>query len=246
VPQPISAGWLPADLFGTGRDLGVALGDVDHLDTQPPREPAPALAVGRHLDAKAAILGDVHQRLLHEVRDQPGIGAMGDHRRRAPAVAGRELQHGFAQRVVGAQRHRQVGIGVAARPGFYAGVDVERTLLLAELDQRRRGDLDREIDQEVALGKPIRQHIAIVSLGQTLLDELDAVALGLGQAAAVVLGDDGDLAGLDADMAQDERQHALADRAEADHDHATLEFEILLARDVLHHSSAPACSVSGR
>ena len=26
--------------------------------------------------------------------------------------------------------------------------------------------------------------------------------------------------GLDADMAQDQRQHALADRAEADHDHA--------------------------
>ena len=190
--------------------------------------------------------GEVHQRLLHEVRDQARVGAVGDHRRRPAAVLGHELQHGVAQRVVRAPRHREVGIGVAARPRLDAGVDVERALLLAELDQGRRGDLDREVDQEVALGEPAGQHLAVVGPGQALLDELDAVALGLRQAAAIVLGDDGDLAGLDADMAQDQRQHALADRAEADHDHAALEIDVLPARDFLRHFSVPAFALSGR
>ena len=59
-------------------------------------------------------------------------------------------------------------------------------------------------------------------------------------AAAHLVGDDGDLRRLDADMAQDQRQHALADRAEADHDHAALERNVLLAagrlaRGLLRH-----------
>ena len=63
--------------------------------------------------------------------------------------------------------------------------------------------------------------------------------VGLGQAAAIVRRDDGDLARLDADMAQDERQHALADRAEADHHHAALEVDVLRTRETLRHFSAP-------
>ena len=56
VPQPISAGWLPSDTkpsidqvltnsptsLGCVRDLGVALGDVDHLDAEVARQLRPS------------------------------------------------------------------------------------------------------------------------------------------------------------------------------------------------------------
>ena len=217
-----------ADLLGLLGDLGVALGDVDHLDAEIARQLAPALAGGRLHRAQAGILGEVDQRLLDEMRDQAGVGAVGDHRRRPAAVLRRELQHVLAQRIVGAQRDRQAGIGVAARPRLDAGVDVERALLLAELDQRRRGDLDREVDQEVALAQPLVEGLAQVLARQPLPDEGDAELFGLLEAAAVLLRDDGDLLGLDVDVAEDQRQHALADRAEADHDHAAGERDVLL------------------
>src|SRR5262249_16989705 len=67
-----------------------------------------------------------------------------------------------------------------------------------------------------------------VVAGQALANEGDAVALGLLQAAAVLGRDDGDLLGLDVDVAEDQRQHALADRAEAEHDHAAGEVNVLL------------------
>jgi hypothetical protein len=167
-----------------------------------------------------------------------------------PACDGLELQHRVAQRVVRAARDRQDGIGVAARPGLDAGVEVEDALLLAEFDQRRRGNLDRQIDQEVALAQPVVEHRAQVGFGQALLDELDAEALGLVLAAAHVVGDDGDLLGLDADMAEDQRQDALADRAEAQHDHPAMEIEVLLhgglARRLLRHFSVPVPVLSSQ
>ena len=124
-----------------------------------------------------------------------------------------------------------------------AGVEVEHALLLAKLDQRRRGDLDREIEQEVALPQPVIQHRPDVGLGQTLLDELHAKALRLVLAAAHVVGDDGDLLGLDADVAQDQRQHALTDRAEPHHHQAAVKIEVLLsgglACSLFRHFSVP-------
>ena len=235
-----------AHLLRPGRDLRVALGDVDHLDAQALGELAPALARGRHRRLHAGVARQVYQRLLGEVRDEARIGAMGDHGRRAALVARLELHHRVAQRVVRTARDRQVGIRIAAGPRLDARVEVEHSLLLAKLDQRRRGDLDREVDQEIALAQAVVEYRADVGFGQALFDELDAEALCLALAAAHVVGDDGDLLGLDADMAQDQRQHALPDRAETHHDHAAMEIEVLLAgrvaRSLLRHFSVPALS----
>ena len=60
---------------------------------------------------------------------------------------------------------------------------------------------------------------AEVLASQALLDEADAVAGGLGT-ALVLGGHDGDALGSDADVPQDQRQHALADAAEADDENA--------------------------
>ena len=160
-----------------------------------------------------------------------------------------EGQHVLAQRVIGTQRDRQVGIGVAARPRLDAGVEVERAPLLAELDQRRRGDLDRQVDQEVALAQPSLERLAQVVARHALPDEGDTEALDLLQPAAVVGGDHRDLLGLDVDMAEQQRQHALADRAEAQHHHAAGKCDVLLEGFLLgllgHHAPCPLLS-SGR
>ncbi len=76
-------------------------------------------------------------------------------------------------------------------------------------------DLDRHVDQEVAAAEQRIQHAAVVLARQALLDELDAVLRSL-LAARVLRRDDGDALGRDADVPQDERQHALADAAETD------------------------------
>ena len=136
-----------------------------------------------------------------------------------------QRQRLLAQRVVGAPRRREGRVGVAARPGLDAGVEVERALLPAELDQRDRRDVDRQVEQEVAAADQRVEHVAEVLARQRVLDEADAVfRRDLG--AGIVGGDDRDLVGLDADVPQDQRQHALADAAEADDDQAAGERDV--------------------
>ena len=59
------------------------------------------------------------------------------------------------------------------------------------------------------------ENAAVVFARQGLLDELDAVLLRL-RAAAIVRRHDGNPLGSNADVAQHQRQHALADAAETD------------------------------
>ncbi len=59
------------------------------------------------------------------------------------------------------------------------------------------------------------EHVLVVAARERVLDEAHAVFLR-DLRAGVVGRDDGDLVGLDADVAQDQRQYALADAAEAD------------------------------
>ena len=60
----------------------------------------------------------------------------------------------------------------------------------------------------------------MVAARERVLHELYAVFL-CDPGAGVIRRDDGDLVRLDADVAQDQRQHALADAAEPDEDEAT-------------------------
>ena len=108
-----------------GGDLRVALGDVDHLDAQAMGEPGPAGAVVRLAACEATGRArDVEQRLLREVRHEPGIHAVGeDGGGRGPGPAQGERL--LAQAVVRTLRGRLRGVVVAALPRLDAGVEVQ-------------------------------------------------------------------------------------------------------------------------
>lgn len=89
-----------AALLGYVGYLGVALRHMDGLDPQRLGQFRPAAAGTRLLDLQTGVSGDVEQSLLHEMGDQPGIGAMGDHRGGAVGIAALVLQHRSAQRVI--------------------------------------------------------------------------------------------------------------------------------------------------
>ncbi|MDT4847058.1 hypothetical protein FQZ97_811050 [compost metagenome] len=110
--------------LGLGAVLRVAFGDMDAAHAQPLRQPRPVLARGRRCGAKAAVAGQFEQRLLEQVGNQAGIGAMGQHRRGLFATPAAQGQHRFAQGVVGALRERQRRVVITAGPGFDAGVQV--------------------------------------------------------------------------------------------------------------------------
>src|SRR5262249_44036765 len=98
-----------AGRLGYRRDLRVALGDVDRLDPETLREPAPAGAVHRRGDPRIGRARDIEERLLDEVRHEPGIGAMCDNRGRAGARAALLRPQGeraFAQGIIRAGRRR--------------------------------------------------------------------------------------------------------------------------------------------
>ena len=78
------------------------------------------------------------------MRNEPGVRAVREHRGRARVLRVAQRERLLAQRVVGALRRRDGRIRVAARPGLDAGVEVERGLVPAELDQR---DLDTSTDR---------------------------------------------------------------------------------------------------
>ena len=119
--------------------------------------------------------GDVEQRLLDEVRDEPRIGAVRQHRGRARQLGVPQRERLFAQRVVRTLRRRQGRVGVAAGPRLDAGVEIERALLVAELDQRDARHVDRQVEQEIAAPDQRVEHAPVVLAGQRLLDEADAV-----------------------------------------------------------------------
>ena len=160
---------------------------------------------------------EIQQRLLDEVRHQPGIRAVRQHGSRTVLVRLAQSERFLAQRVVGAPGRRDRRVGVAAGPRLDAGVEIQRALLVRELDQRDARNVDRQVQQEIAAADQRVEHLAEVVARERVDDELDAVLRRLAL-ACLLRGDDGDALGLDADVTQHERQHALADAAETDED----------------------------
>src|SRR5260221_930619 len=217
-----------ARLFRDLGDLGVALGNVDDLDPEPLGECGPAGAVGRWLDRWVGIARDIEERLFDEMRDEAGIGAMGQNRRRPMRGALAQRQRALAQRVIRARRRRQVRIGIAAGPGLDAGVEIERAFFLAKLDQRDARHVDRDVEQKVAAAEPGVEHGPVIIAGQRVLNKADAV-FGRDLATARLGGDDHDLVRPHVDVAHQQGQDALADTAEADDDEAAGKRDVLLA-----------------
>ena len=140
-PQPNSAGWAPSprnpstDQVATNSPeaCGVRLTWLSCSEmwiVRMPRsrnKPRPGVGgVGRQgLPAKRP--GEVEAGRLDQLRDQAGIGALTEHRRRpAGADASTQSQGPFSEGLVGALDRREPGIGVAAGPRLDAGVEVER------------------------------------------------------------------------------------------------------------------------
>ena len=190
MPQPSSAGCEPSETKpSTDQVLTNSLGSFGMVETCVSRSAmwmtltpsrcassahSPRLAGHRRL--QAGVCGDVEQRLLHQVRHQPRIGAVRQHRGRRARIAGAQPQRFLAHRVVGALGGRDGRVGVAAGPGLDAGIEVHRALFPAVADQGDARDVDRDIQQEVAAPEQRIEHAAEILARQRLLDELDAVA----------------------------------------------------------------------
>ena len=205
--------------LGIARALGIAFGDVDAFDAGAPHELRPAVAGAGRLGRDAQIPHDVEQRVLHHPGHHAGIGAAAAHRRDAARPPAPQLQHAFAQRIVRARRRRQAAVGIEARPRLDHRIDVERVDVLGELHQLDRRGVDRQIHDQSA-SRPGREQgreqVAIVRLGQRHMDESD-LPLVQERAVLVVGRDHHELGAIEGDVPLDQRQRALADRAEADH-----------------------------
>ena len=199
------------------RELGIALGDVHRADAEIAHQPRPVGLRLRRLVPETRIAGHVEERLLEELRDEAGIGALGDHGGRAAAELALHRERALAQRVVGALAGRERVVEIGARPGLDAGVEVEGTPLAGQPDERHRADVDREVEEEIANAEDRLDDLAIVVGRDDLLDELDAV-VRRDLSAPGVGGDDDDAVRRHVEMAQDQRQHGLADASATDHD----------------------------
>ena len=160
-----------ARLLRRHRHLGIALGDVDGLDAEALGETRPLAAAAGNAGAESRVAGEVEageveERLLDEMRDETRIGAVRQDRGRALRKAAAQGERALAQRIVRPRRRRQLRVGVPARPRLDAGIEIERTLLLAELDQRHARHVDRDVEQKIAGAEPSVEHIAVVVAGQ--------------------------------------------------------------------------------
>ena len=233
LPQPSSAGCAPSPvkpsidqvLTNSPGAFGVAPTCVSRSATwmtlTPSRDasaPQAARSRRRFPPRRRDRLRAAAAPALTEMRHQAGIGAVGD----APRSARRDIccaapARFRAARSWSAAQRRQRRIGVAARPGLDAGVEVhEHVLALAPFDQRDARHFDRDVEQEIAVAQQRIEDALVIAARQRFEMEGDAVRHGLFM-AAFLGGDDGDLIGADADVTQQQRQHALADAAEADH-----------------------------
>src|SRR5579862_5261898 len=106
-------------------------------------------------------------------------------------------------------------VGISPRPRLDAGVEIKRPLFATQLDQRDARNVDRDVEQEVAATDPAVENGAVIVPRQRRFDEAHAV-LRSDFLAAQFGGDDDDLLRPHVDVAQQQRQNALPDAAEAD------------------------------
>ncbi len=220
-----------ARALGRGAGLGVALGDVDRLHAEVAEQAGPAFAGGGLLVRQAGVAGDGEGRLLRELGDDAGVGTLGADGGGAGAELAAQRQHALAKGVVRALGRGEVAVEVEAAPGLDDGVEVEDAALVAQACHRGAGDVDREVEEEIARTHAPLDLVAVVLGREGQLGEADAVMVR-DLAAARVGGDDLDPVGADAEMAEDERQDGLADAAAADHEQTALEVAVNL---VLRH-----------
>ena len=174
--------------LGVARALGVALGDVDALDAGALHQarPNPRAICGSTKSSLSSPAMST-QRLLDHPGHHAGIGAAAAHGGDAAGAPPAQIEHALAQRIVRALRDRAVAVGVEARPRLDDGVDVEGVEVLARAPSGRPRRCRPTGSRHAAArprGEQRGEHLAIILLGQRLVDELD---LALVQQAAIAV-----------------------------------------------------------
>ena len=165
VPQPSSAGCAPSprkpstDQVETNSPaaLGVRLTWLSCSEIwmvripSSPKQACPASGGRGSLPRQFDCTRKLERRGLEELRHEPRVGSLADHRRGA-AVAQlfAQGQRPGAERLVGALRRRQIRVGVAAWPGLNSRVQVECAAGGGEPQQLEAGHVHGEVEEEVA------------------------------------------------------------------------------------------------
>ena len=209
--------------------LRVALRDLDQADRHPAGEGSPFGGPAGIRRVGCELVPKVEQGLLDEVRHESRVGAMVDDRgrgRRAQALS--EPQHALAGHEIGPFAQRQHRVVEDAGPGLDRRIDVQRTVLRAPLDQVEARDVDRQVQDEVALADVAGQLAMVVARLQMAVSE--ACARRLGDAAPALVGrEHRQRIGAGQDVVAQQRQDRLPDAAAPDHHQAIAEFDRLQA-----------------
>ena len=223
-----------ADLLGAVADLGVPLGDVDHLGAglhgqagevrlgQSGRQPGPAGGVQRGrqpVGLRQHRGGDVGERDLGPVAHQPGVGAVLDHGGGAVLAPGRrpapEVDVPDVQGAVGGVGRRVVGEGVV--PQLHRGVDVQDAVVLAPLDEVAGVDVPGEVDEQVTGAEPAAQGGVQVPGRDPVPDDARAGLHEVGvRGGAVVEVQHGQLCQVHVQVAEQQRLEAARHRPAAE------------------------------
>ena len=223
------------DLLRLVGDLRVTLGAVDDLHAQRLGENvelAGAAELGDllgggalHLPVGDQLLADVDQALLHEMRDQAGVRAVLDDRGRALGLPLRrhaaEIHVAPVQRLLG-----RVGAALVRIPELGRRVDVHHAVVAAPLENLKRVDVPGEIDEDVSLADVLGEQPAHVVLGHAIAHEADALGgPRLELRRAILEIHDRDILRRHLDVAEENRQRALGDRAVTDEEDFVFEFD---------------------
>ena len=227
--------------FGRSRRLRVALGDLDQGDAEIARERRPACgwSAGVSMPLRSAHR-EVEQRLLDEVRHEPGIRAVIDDGGRRAAASAARPSFSMSSRVrkLRALAHGRAS-GCRTRPARARSRCRRRALPCqrAPLDEVEARDVDRQVEQQVAAPAGDARSIALEGARlQVAVDELRMVLAArrrdpVRSASSTVSPSSGK-----GQVPAQQRQHGLADAAAADHQHASAEL------DRRRHGHDPAAS----
>src|SRR5882672_6376086 len=112
---------------------------------------------------------------------------------------------------------------------------------MAQLDQRHRGHVVRQVEQKAALAQQRFQLLPVRFARQRLQAKIGNPP-GLRNVAPPIMGrEDRDPVAVECDMPQNQRQHALADTAEADDDQASRDRGV----NLWVHPTDPFCNATG-
>jgi len=210
--------------------LRVALGDVHDLRAGVHRQFVEALGGQRGLDRCRSVarepvaqhrLRDVGQREFDEVADHAGVRAVLDDGGGSGVVtpsldhsANRLVTH--VERPLGGGRRRHVVVGI---PQFDRRVEVAHAVVAAPLKNRRGVDVPREVEQHVAIANTRREKLVQIVASDAILLIRHALGEAVGDARAIVANvNDVDRRRRDANVADEQRNGALRDRATAKHE----------------------------